>query len=63
MFCGLTVVQVEPNEGCKQLTMEAMLVLEDGRVFCGRGYGAPGERFGDWCDRVLLKERPVGAAN
>src|SRR6266849_1858849 len=30
-----------------QLTMEAMLVLEDGRVFRGRGYGAPGERFGE----------------
>src|SRR6266487_1730824 len=30
-----------------QLTMEAMLALEDGRVFRGRGYGAPGERFGE----------------
>ncbi len=27
--------------------MEAMLALEDGRVFRGRGYGAPGERFGE----------------
>jgi sulfite reductase (NADPH) hemoprotein beta-component len=21
----------------------------------------PGERFGDWCDRVLLKEQPASA--
>src|SRR2546426_7809989 len=27
--------------------MEAILALEDGRVFRGRGYGAPGERFGE----------------
>jgi len=27
--------------------MEAVLALEDGRVFRGRGYGAPGERFGE----------------
>lgn len=27
--------------------MEAVLALEDGRVFEGRGYGAPGERFGE----------------
>jgi len=27
--------------------MEAILALEDGRVFQGRGYGAPGERFGE----------------
>jgi carbamoyl-phosphate synthase small subunit len=27
--------------------MEAMLALEDGRMFRGRGYGAPGERFGE----------------
>lgn len=27
--------------------MEAILALEDGRVFHGRGYGAPGERFGE----------------
>jgi carbamoyl-phosphate synthase small subunit len=27
--------------------MEAMLALEDGRVFRGRGYGASGERFGE----------------
>ncbi len=27
--------------------MEAILALEDGRVFRGRAYGAPGERFGE----------------
>lgn len=27
--------------------MEAILALEDGRVFRGRGYGAPSERFGE----------------
>jgi carbamoyl-phosphate synthase small subunit len=27
--------------------MEAILALEDGRVFQGRAYGAPGERFGE----------------
>jgi len=27
--------------------MEAILALEDGRAFQGRGYGAPGERFGE----------------
>src|SRR5574340_987865 len=27
--------------------MKAILALEDGRVFRGRGYGAPGERFGE----------------
>jgi len=27
--------------------MQAILALEDGRVFRGRGYGAPGERFGE----------------
>src|SRR5205814_9450434 len=27
--------------------MEAILALEDGRVFRGRGYGASGERFGE----------------
>ena len=27
--------------------MEAILALEDGRVFRGRGYGAPGERSGE----------------
>jgi carbamoyl-phosphate synthase small subunit len=27
--------------------MEAILALEDGRIFHGRGYGAPGERFGE----------------
>lgn len=27
--------------------MEAILALEDGRVFRGRGFGAPGERFGE----------------
>src|SRR5215472_15341311 len=27
--------------------MEAMLALEDGRSFRGRGYGAPGERCGE----------------
>lgn len=27
--------------------MEAILALEDGRIFRGRGYGAPGERFGE----------------
>ncbi len=27
--------------------MQAILVLEDGRIFRGRGYGAPGERFGE----------------
>jgi len=27
--------------------MQAILALEDGRVFCGRGYGAAGERFGE----------------
>ncbi|HVA01146.1 MAG TPA: glutamine-hydrolyzing carbamoyl-phosphate synthase small subunit, partial [Terriglobia bacterium] len=27
--------------------MEAVLALEDGRVFHGRGYGAPGERCGE----------------
>ena len=27
--------------------MEAVLALEDGKVFRGRGYGAPGERFGE----------------
>ncbi len=27
--------------------MEAVLALEDGRVFRGRAYGAPGERFGE----------------
>ena len=27
--------------------MEAILALEDGRVFHGRGGGAPGERFGE----------------
>jgi carbamoyl-phosphate synthase small subunit len=28
-------------------TMEAMLVLEDGRAFRGRAFGAPGERLGE----------------
>ena len=27
--------------------MDAILALEDGRIFQGRGYGAPGERFGE----------------
>jgi carbamoyl-phosphate synthase small subunit len=27
--------------------MEAMLALEDGRIFRGRGFGAPGERWGE----------------
>jgi carbamoyl-phosphate synthase small subunit len=27
--------------------MDAILALEDGRIFHGRGYGAPGERFGE----------------
>ena len=27
--------------------MEAILALEDGRVFCGRSFGAPGERCGE----------------
>ncbi len=27
--------------------MQAILALEDGKVFRGRGYGAPGERFGE----------------
>src|ERR1051326_6813975 len=27
--------------------MQAILALEDGRMFRGRGYGAPGERFGE----------------
>jgi carbamoyl-phosphate synthase small subunit len=27
--------------------MEAVLALEDGKTFRGRGYGAPGERFGE----------------
>ena len=27
--------------------MQAILALEDGRIFRGRGYGASGERFGE----------------
>ncbi|TAM82527.1 MAG: carbamoyl-phosphate synthase small subunit [Acidobacteria bacterium] len=27
--------------------MQAILALEDGKIFRGRGYGAPGERFGE----------------
>jgi len=27
--------------------MDAILALEDGKIFHGRGYGAAGERFGE----------------